>query len=85
MHSGMISIQFARAGRFWQTGRLAVEKLGLSAWEPASYLFAMAIELALKSYLAKQGASERSRQKLRHDLARLVEDAVDNGLRHFPC
>ncbi len=52
-------------------------------WEPLNHLFAMAAELALKSFLERVGTTEKELkdQRVRHSLKELLLMAVSKGLR----
>ncbi|WP_224702720.1 hypothetical protein [Devosia aquimaris] len=52
-------------------------------WQPLNHLFAMAAELALKSFLERVGTSEKELKepRVRHSLKELLLMAVSKGLR----
>jgi hypothetical protein len=78
---------YAYADQFYDTFyKLGADHLHPSISWPRYFLMCHAIELALKAYLAKLGATPEQLRQLerRHNLDRLVDEAVKKGLRLTP-
>lgn len=75
----------ARAVRFFDAARVLQSKVVgpfQNFWEPLNHLLGMAAELALKAYLTRSNtaASLLRKHDVRHNLERLLEEAISAGL-----
>ena len=77
---------YAYAGQFYDAfNKLGADHLHPSISWPRYFLLCHSIELALKAYLAKLGATPKQLKfELGHKLAELVDEAVGKGLRLTP-
>ena len=78
---------YAYADQFYDAFyKLGADHLHPSISWPRYFLLCHTIELALKAYLAKLGATPEQLRQLerRHNLARLVTEAVEKGLHLTP-
>jgi hypothetical protein len=74
---------YAYADQFYDAfHKLGADHLHPSISWPRYFMLCHTIELALKAYLAKLGATPRQLRQLerRHDLDRLVTEAIEQGL-----